>query len=85
MSRVRECRTKSQVSSSLASLPKDADLVDPVPNFVTASWTTSPVNHNPGLADRPALAYSLALGCPERSAGHAQRQERPDHKDSDHE
>jgi hypothetical protein len=32
--------------------------------FVTGSRTTSPVSHNPGLADRPALAYSSALGCP---------------------
>ena len=32
--------------------------------FFTGSRKTSPASHNPGLADRPALRYSLALGCP---------------------
>src|SRR5215467_12643878 len=30
--------------------------------FVTGSWTTSPVSHNPGLVVRPLLANSSLLG-----------------------
>src|SRR5215471_8355837 len=30
--------------------------------FVTGSWTTSPVSHNPGLVVRPLLTNSSLLG-----------------------
>src|SRR5437588_789706 len=53
---------QARVSSSIVFFRIGSFTLLTQSQFVTGSWTTSPVSHNPGLVVRPLLTNSSLLG-----------------------